>query len=90
MSRSAFYRRVRDYALQPPQGYNPIHHQVTPDEQHDLSRVSYRVYTNFNEALAIAAVAGLSSTAGPLIEQVLVLPNRDELIQIKRETGYGG
>lgn len=90
MSRSAFYRRVRDYALQPPLGANPLRHQVTPDEQYDLSRVSYRVYANFNEALTIAAVAGLSSTSGPLTEQVLVLPSRAELMQIKRETGYGG
>ncbi|MEC7119807.1 MAG: hypothetical protein VXW65_07895 [Pseudomonadota bacterium] len=90
MSRSAFYKQVRDYALHPPLGANPIRHDVMPDEQHDLLRVSYRVYGTFNEALTIAAAAGLSSTSGPLTEQVLVLPSAAELREIKRESGHVG
>ncbi len=86
---SKFYRAVREFALTEPVFSSArLTVQTLPSERWDLTLVSQRVYNNRDEFLAIMAAAGLTRYDEPLNEQLLVLPSREKLAQIKRETGY--
>jgi hypothetical protein len=84
---SLFYRRVREFAQKTPVWGRAIRYQTTPDERHDLTLVSVRVYGTRDEALTIMAAAGLDSVEQALDEQRLVLPTAEQLRAIKRDTG---
>lgn len=88
ISTSVFYRAVRQFAVSTPIWGEAIRYQTTPDERHDLTLVSQRVYGNRNEALAVMAAAGLDRFDDPLTEQTLILPTPEQLEEIKRSTGH--
>ena len=83
-----FYRRVRDFAQSARVQDPAVYHDVTPDEQWDLTLVSRRVYGRPDEFLAVMAAAGLDVVDQILPQKRLTLPAPDLLRRIKRETGF--
>jgi len=86
---SNFYKAVRQFALSTKKWQDAIRYQTLPDERYDLYLVSFRVYGDDGEALAIQAAAGLDNVEQALEEQVLILPTLEQLQIIKQVTGYG-
>lgn len=86
---SQFYRAVREFAVTTPiwSGARLLI-QTTPAERWDLTLVSQRAYGNRDEFLAVMAAAGLTRYDEILNEQLLVLPSRERLAEIKQATGY--
>lgn len=86
---SKFYRAVREFAVTEPEWSSArLLIQTTPAERWDLTLVSQRAYGNRDEYLAVMAAAGLTRFDDMLKEQVLVLPSRERLEQIKSSTGF--
>lgn len=67
---SSFYRAVRQFSVSTPVWGEATRYQSKPDERHDLTLVSQRVYGNRNEALTVMAAAGLDSVEMTLSEQL--------------------
>lgn len=67
---------------------NAIRYQTKPDEIHNITLVSQRVYGRRNEYLVIMAAAGLSTFDEPLKEQLLILPNESQLSVFKTRAGF--
>lgn len=85
----AFFRAVRRFALTTrPWDQGAIWYETKPDERHDLTLVSQRVYGRRDEYLAVMAAAGLSHVDDELTERKLCLPNDGQLRKIKLATGY--
>lgn len=85
----AFYREVRRFAEQArPWSQDAVFYETKPDEAHDLSLVSARVYGRRDEFLAVMASAGLDTFDQPLPQKRIVLPNEGRLMAIKRITNY--
>ena len=82
------YRLVRDFVNQTPSWGDAIRYQSKPDERLDLTLASLRVYGRPTEFLVIAAAAGRESVENQMDEQLLVLPNEDQLAAIKERAGY--
>lgn len=86
---SQFYRAVREFAVtEPTWSTARLVIQTLPSERWDLTLVSQRAYGNRDEFLAVMAAAGLTRYDEILKEQLLVLPTRERLAQIKAATGY--
>jgi len=83
-----FYKSVRDFAESIKPWDTARWYETKPDEIYDLTLVSYRVYGNRDEALAVMAAAGLSSFDQPLPMRRMALPTSAQLYEIKRETGF--
>lgn len=81
---------VREFAIQTPDWAEARRYFTLPDERHDLTLVSQRVYGTRDEALVIQAAAGLDSPEYELTERMLVLPTPERLSQMRREAGYDG
>jgi hypothetical protein len=88
LSANAFYREIQRFASTTKQPTPAYYYQVKPDERHDLTLVSQRVYGNRYEFLAVMAAANVDRSDAELREQLLVLPLDDELRNIKRRTGF--
>lgn len=86
---SLFYRAIREFAVTEPiwSGARLVI-QTTPAERWDLTLVSQRAYGNRDEYHAVMAAAGLTRYDDILTEQLLVLPSRERLAQIKASTGF--
>lgn len=84
----AFFRAVRRFALTTRPWEPAIWYETKPDERHDLTLVSQRVYGRRDEYLAVMAAAGLSHVDDELTERKLCLPNEGQLRKIKLTTGY--
>jgi hypothetical protein len=83
-----FFRMVRDFS-ESARGHEPaLYHEVTPDEQLDLTLASRRIYGRPDEYLAVMAAAGLDTVDQVLPQTRLVLPTADRLRQMKRDSGF--
>lgn len=85
---ATMYRLARDFAVKTPVWGTAIRYFTKPDERRDLTLVSRRVYGRVDEFLVVMAAAGLDSVEQILPEQLLVLPNEQQLYQMKLEAGY--
>lgn len=83
-----FYREVRLFSEQTNAWQQAVFYQTLPDEAHDLTLVSYRVYGRDDEYLAIMAAAGINTFDQPLKQQMLTLPTESQLSAIKKKTGF--
>lgn len=88
LERSRFYAAVRQFSVSVPSWGAAIRYFTLPDEKHDLTLVSQRVYGNRDEWLAVMAAAGLDTLDQPLEQRELVLPTKDQLLAIKAGVGY--
>lgn len=85
----SFYREVRKFAesVKPWDG-TAVWYETKPDETHDLTLVSQRVYGRRDEVLAVMAAAGLDAPYQPLPQKRIALPSAGLLTDIKRRTGF--
>jgi hypothetical protein len=83
-----FYSEIQAFSAAATDFSTVLFYQVKPDERHDLTLISERVYHNRYESLAIMAAAGLDRVDQDITERLLVLPTEAELIAIKRKTGF--
>lgn len=86
-ARAEFYALIRDFAQTQPDWADYINYFTKPDETHDLTLVSQRVYGNRNEFFTIFAAAGLDSMEQPLRQQLLKLPTPNQLRFLKEQAG---
>lgn len=84
---SRYYRAVRAFSVNRKPWQDAIRYQTLIDERHDLTLVSWRVYGNNDDYIAIMAAAGIDRFDQPLDEQVLVLPTLEQLEVIKQSVG---
>lgn len=84
----SFYREVRNFAIRTKPWQTQISYETTPDEAHDFSLVSQRVYGRRDEFLAVMAAAGLNHFDDALPQMRLTLPTEGQLMMIKRQTGF--
>lgn len=83
----AFYRLVRRHATATREWEAALWYETKPDERHDLTLVSRRVYGRRDEYLAVMAAAGLSHVDEPLTERKLCLPTEAQLRAFKVAAG---
>lgn len=84
-----FYREVRTFADRANSWDSAaIFYETKPDEEHDVTLVSARVYGRRDEFLAVMAAAGLDTVDQPLPQRRIVLPSDGKLLEIKRRTGF--
>lgn len=84
-----FWRRIQEFSLRAKVwDTDAIFYQVKPDEKHDLTLISQRVYGNRDEYLAVMAAAGVDSIDQELKQKKIILPIPARLNSIKRETGF--
>ena len=89
MPESIFYRTVRQYVVTAPTwATDLIRYETLPDERHDLTLISQRIYGNRYDFLAVQAAAGLDRVDDELTERVIYLPSAERLNAIKQATGY--
>ncbi|WP_039095707.1 hypothetical protein [Gallibacterium anatis] len=79
---------VSDFSTSVKAWESAIRYQTKPDEIHDITLISQRVYGRRNEYLVIMAAAGLSTFDEPLKEQVLILPTEAQLQYLKQRAGF--
>jgi hypothetical protein len=84
----AFYRAVNAFAERTQNYETAIFYYTKPDEAFNLPLVSFRVYGNHYEFLAVMAAASLSNVGQELTQQRLILPTPAQLVAIKRQTGF--
>ncbi len=84
-----FYQQVLAYSeAAQPWLSDVIYYETTPDEEFDLSLISYRVYGRREEYLTVMAVAGISSIDQPVKQQRYAFPSEERLLSIKRQAGF--
>lgn len=88
MACNRFCQLVRDFTVRRKPWETAIRYFTQPDEVHDITLISQRVYHRRNEYLAIMAAAGLSSMSEPLTPRLLVLPTEAQLRYLKQRAGY--
>lgn len=85
----SFYRQVRKFAESVKSwDATAVWYETKPDEAHDLTLVSQRVYGRRDEVLAVMAAAGLDTPYQPLPQKRIALPSDGLLMSIKRRTGF--
>lgn len=85
---AAFIRAVRAFAVQTPDWAPATRYFTKPDERTDITLIAYRVYGDRSQFVVIFAAAGLDTFEQVVPEQLLVLPNADQLQLLKQQTGY--
>lgn len=83
-----FYKEVRLFSERTKSWESKISYETKPDEAHDLTLVSQRVYGRRDEFLVIMAAAGLDMVDQALPQKRLTLPTEAQLFAIKRRTGF--
>lgn len=83
-----FYKEIRTFADRTKPWETAVFYQTKPDEAHDLSLVSQRVYGRRDEYLAVMAAAGLDMVDQALPQKLIILPTESQLYAIKRRTGF--
>ena len=83
-----FYREVRLFSERTKSWQTAIFYTITPDEIHDPTLVSARVYGRREEHLTVMAAAGIDTVDQPLPIRQIVLPTEEQLYAIKRKTGF--
>lgn len=85
----SFYREIRKFAERAKAwDVGVVWYETKPDERHDPSLVSARVYGRRDESLAVLAAAGLDGFDQTLTERMLALPSDLLLSQIKRACNF--
>ena len=84
----SFFREIRNFALRTKPWQAHVSYETKPDEAHDFTLVSRRVYGRPDEYLAIMAAAGLNHVDDELPQMRLTLPNEGQLQTIKQRTGF--
>lgn len=82
------YQLVRDFATRAKPWDTAVRYHTKPDERHDLTLVSQRVYGRRDEFLTVMAAAGLDSVEQPMGEQLLTLPTEAQLLAFKDRAGF--
>lgn len=85
---AAMYRLVRDFSVKAKPWNTAIRYHTKPDERHDLTLVSQRVYGRRDEFLTVMAAAGLDSVEQVLPEQLLTLPTEAQLMAFKERARF--
>jgi len=85
---ATMYRLVRDFAAKCKPWSPAIRYHSKPDERHDLTLVSQRVYGRRDEFLTVMAAAGLDSVEQVLTEQLLTLPTEAQLSGFKSQARF--
>lgn len=85
---AAMYRLVRDFAAKAKPWSTATRYHTKPDERHDLTLVSQRVYGRRDEFLTVMAAAGLDSVEQELPEQLLTLPTEAQLMAFKERARF--
>ena len=83
-----FYKEIRRFSERTKSWEPQIWYETKPDETHDLTLVSQRVYGRRDEFLVIMAAAGLDMVDQELPQKRLTLPTEEQLYAIKRRTGF--
>lgn len=83
-----FYKEIRRFSERTRSWEPQIYYETKPDEAHDLTLVSQRVYGRRDEFLVIMAAAGLDMVDQELPQKRLTLPTEAQLYAIKRRTGF--
>lgn len=83
-----FYKMVRDFSINVRPWETAVFYETKPDEVHDITLVSRRVYGRPDEFLAVMAAAGLDSADKPLRQKRIALPTESQLYSIKRAAGF--
>lgn len=84
-SAGGFFKAVRHFSLTTRPWEAAIWYETKPDERHDLTLVSRRVYGHRDEYLVIFAASGLSHVDDELTERKLCLPTETQLQDFKRK-----
>lgn len=87
-SSNVLYRLVREFAVKTPAWAEAVRYPTKPDERHDLTLVSQRVYGTRDHFLVVQAAAGLDGPELELTERVLVMPTADQLRRMKLQAGF--
>lgn len=82
------YQLVRDFAVRVKPWDVAVRYHTKPDERHDLTLVSQRVYGRRDEFLVVQAAAGLDSVEHELGERLLTLPTEAQLQTLKDRAGF--
>ena len=86
---AAFWREIRRFADSArPWTTNAVYYEIKPDEAHDPSLVSRRVYGRRDEFMAVMAAARIDNVDQALPQKRIVLPDEGALLRIKRQTGF--
>lgn len=85
---SRLFRAVRDFAQTTQEWETAIRYFTKPDEEYDLTLVSYRIYGTRTYTLVIQAAAGLDSPEYRLSARRLVLPTLEQLRKMRVKAGY--
>lgn len=85
---SRLFRAVRDFAQTTQEWETATRYFTKPDEEYDLTLVSYRVYGTRGYTLVIQAAAGLDSPEYRLKAMRLVLPTLEQLRKMRVKAGY--
>lgn len=83
-----FFGLVRRFVARAKTWQVVVLHNVTPQEQHDPTLISQRVYGNRNEYLTVMAAAGTNSFDQPIPQKQLILPTQAQLFKLKRDAGF--
>ncbi|SEN69739.1 hypothetical protein [Nitrosomonas marina] len=83
-----FYKEIRRFAQRTKPWETALFYETKPDERHDITLVSQRVYGRRDEFLVVMAAAGLDTVDQPLPQVRIVLPTEGQLYAIKRRTGF--
>ena len=83
-----FYKAIRLFSERTKPWDIHISYETKPDEAHDLTLVSQRVYGRRDEFLVIMAAAGLDMVDQVLPQKRLTLPTEAQLYAIKRRAGF--
>jgi hypothetical protein len=87
-ARNRLFASVRTFALTTPPWGEALRYFTKPDERHDMTAISQRVYGRRGEPLVVQAAAGLDSPELELTERLLVLPTDAQLRAMKLDAGF--
>ena len=80
-----FYKEIRRFSERTQSWESQISYETKPDEAHDLTLVSQRVYGRRDEYLVIMAAAGLDMVDQALPQKRLTLPTEAQLFPLNGE-----
>lgn len=84
----SFWREVQAWVAAVKPWDSVIYYDIKPDERHDFTLVSQRVYGRRCEYLAVMASAGVDSVDEPMEQKRIALPNEEQLRQLKFRSGF--
>lgn len=83
-----FYKLVSNYSKTAKVWDAIIQYEIKPDERHDPTLISRRVYGTPIEFLAVMACIGMSSFEDDITQKAIILPTKTVLERFKRQSGY--